>query len=99
MAKRPDERRRLLKELKARDRELAEKELPVPKGLLLSLFDRLDRSLSVDPCDHSLRFTIAWCQDQHVDPDRISEWVKTHGGYCDCEVLANVPASNPALQN
>ena len=31
-----------------------------------------------------------WATAQPVDPDRLAESLAEFGGYCDCEVLANV---------
>lgn len=40
------------------------------------------------PC--SLRLTTAFLESKKLDVQRVVPWLREHGGYCDCEVLANV---------
>jgi hypothetical protein len=63
--------------------------IPMPKEVLGELFDHLDEALC-ESCDHSLRFTIAYLQSKKLEVERVVPWLREHGGYCDCEVLANV---------
>ena len=97
MTKSKDEKRKLLREWKAQEREDAEKMLPTAKEVLLKLFDHLDQKLTREGCDHTLRFTLAWAAGEGLDGDRIAAWTREYGGFCDCEVLANVESANPAL--
>ncbi|KAF1699784.1 DUF2695 domain-containing protein [Pseudoxanthomonas suwonensis] len=53
------------------------------------MFDHLEDALA-DGCDHSLRFTRQFLASRGIEPDRVLPWLEEHGGYCDCEVLANV---------
>lgn len=48
--------------------------------------------LSEKECDHTLRYTGSWLTDNIVreNHEKILEEFKAEGGYCDCEVLANV---------
>ncbi len=97
MTKSTDEKRELVRALKAREREAAEKALPVPKEILLKLLDHLDEKLAHEGCDHTLRLTLAWAAAQGLDSERIAAWTRENGGFCDCEVLANVESNNPAF--
>jgi hypothetical protein len=63
--------------------------IPMPKEALRELFDQLDGALS-QGCDHSLRLTTAFLASKNLDVQQIIPWLREHGGYCDCEVLANV---------
>lgn len=63
--------------------------IPMPHQDLRDLFDLLDDAGGVD-CDHTLRVSIRFLQGRGLDMDRIVPWLREHGGYCDCEVLANV---------
>ncbi len=98
MSHKDPEQRRKLKAWKAEERTKAEADLPASKEALLNLIDELDVRLSAMPCDHSLRFTLAWADKMGVERDALVSWTRDHGGFCDCEVLANVP-DNPALQS
>ncbi|MBY0565297.1 MAG: DUF2695 domain-containing protein [Hyphomonadaceae bacterium] len=97
MSSKDPEQRRKLNEWKAEQRAKAEAELPAPKETLLGLFEELNERLSSEPCDHSLRFTLAWADSKGIDGTGLVEWTRKHGGYCDCEVLGNVPDANPAF--
>lgn len=97
MSKRSPENKRLLAEWKAKQRKDAEAALPASREMLLALFDELDERLPVEGCDHSLRLTLAWADRVRVDAERLKHWLREYAGFCDCEVLANVQDSNPAL--
>lgn len=56
----------------------------------LGLF--LDEKLKIDDCDHSLKFTKRWLEE-NIPKSKITKSVKAlknQGGFCDCEVLSNV---------
>jgi hypothetical protein len=57
---------------------------------LKALLDQLDERLPTEGCDHSLRLTRAWAEENAVDPDALEQSVSEFGGGCDCEVLVNV---------
>jgi hypothetical protein len=63
--------------------------IPMAKAELRELFDLLDVSLS-DGCDHTLRYSTDFLERKKLDVPRVTSWFHEHGGYCDCEVLANV---------
>jgi hypothetical protein len=63
--------------------------IPMPHEDLRALFNHLDRKHAT-PCDHTLRDTTAFLQQRGLDAEQIIPWLREHGGYCDCEVLANV---------
>jgi len=92
-----DEKRELVRAWKAREHEAAVKALPAPKEILLKLLNHLDEELAHQSCDHTLRLTLAWATAQGLDGERIAAWTREYGGFCDCEVLANVESNNPAL--
>jgi hypothetical protein len=98
MSNKNPEQREKLKAWKAHVRAEAEAALPASRELLTNLFDALDQQLSVAPCDHSLRFTLAWAEKMGVNPKKLLEWTKENGGHCDCEVAGNVPETNAALK-
>jgi hypothetical protein len=37
-----------------------------------------------------MRFTTDFLRKRGLDVARVVSWLRDHGGYCDCEVLANV---------
>ena len=91
MADRPDKRRRkeLLDQLRAAQRAASRAALPVPDAQMQALFDMLDHELPRHGCDHTLRLTRHWLVAQNLDDESVVRWLRDHGGFCDCEALAN----------
>jgi len=63
--------------------------MPISKNDLKSLFDHLDEAL-VNGCDHTNKYTVEFLQENNLPEEQTVKWLVEHGGYCDCEVLANV---------
>ena len=60
------------------------------KEKLPAYFDYLDKELTEHGCHDTLRFTQEFAVSQDLAFGPIKEWLGNHGGYCDCEALANV---------
>jgi hypothetical protein len=83
--------RRVLKQL-ARVREYARtwRYLNLTPDELETLGDYLRDRLPQFPCDDTTRLTQLWIEEHHPKKIRaILRGLQSHGGYCDCEVLAN----------
>ncbi|MFG6466590.1 DUF2695 domain-containing protein [Pelomonas baiyunensis] len=74
---------------KIQQKQLARDAFPIADGLLESLFDAVDAGVEQSGCDHSLRFTTSWLLERRQPKDKVLSWLREHGGFCDCEVLAN----------
>lgn len=83
-------RKELLQQYRADEHEQARRRLGLSEEALHSLLDHLDAIAEEASCDHSQRETRAWATSQGLDSDVVTEAVAELGGYCDCEVLANV---------
>jgi hypothetical protein len=94
-----ERRKVLLRAIKSEELITAEKELPAPKPLLDLLFDWLDQKLGETECDNTLRLTLEFAKLHDLGEKRLCDWTEEYGGYCDCEVLANVPDSNPVFRS
>lgn len=68
----------------------AEVRMPISKQDLLDLFDFLDRELGNTGCAHSMEHTRKFLDSRKLPVDIVAAWLGEYGGYCDCEVLANV---------
>ena len=79
-------------------KEKAEAELPAPLPVLREMFGWLEKKLDATPCDHTHRFTVQYARTHELDEETLVDWVRTYGGACDCEVLAQVENSNPLLK-
>ena len=70
--------------------------MPLPIVQVVSLIEYVGNELhSRDPkitpaCDHTFRFSNAWCVQNAVDMQAMGQWLRDHGGFCDCEVIFNV---------
>jgi hypothetical protein len=89
-----ERRKALARELKQRERQAAEARMPLSRDELAALFDHLDEALTAG-CDHSLRFTRQFLAVRSLSEEAIVPWLGEHGGFCDCEVLANVEDAWP----
>ena len=84
-------RKEILKAIK--EKELAEfrQNLPMSEDKFIQLFELLDAQLHARGCDHSLKLTEQILVNLGVkDVLSVLAWLKEQGGYCDCEVMANV---------
>jgi len=66
-------------------------ELSLTPEELAALGQHLENRLAESPCDHTLHQTESWLEAKGAgDAKRVLEAIRNKGGYCDCEVLANV---------
>ncbi len=86
-----ERRKQIAKELKLKARQEFENNLPMTNENFKGLFDYLDKQLTDNACDHSLKLSNDFLQSLKLDNiDEITDWLGENGGNCDCEVLANV---------
>ena len=83
-------RKALLQQHSDQQRRAALTDLPLPLSELNDLFDFLDLHMGESGCDHTLQGTRRFLQLRNLDADTIIPWLANSGGFCDCEVLANV---------
>lgn len=92
MTQRPDKRHRKEVLHRVREQQLAEARaaLPLPDDQLRAMFDTLDRELPIRGCDHTRRLTREFLRQRGLPTEAVLSWLDDNGGFCDCEVLANV---------
>lgn len=61
-------------------------------GMMKKLLDYLDNNLKTG-CKHDYTLTKLFCQENNINFNDIVNCLREHGGFCDCEVLANVEES------
>jgi hypothetical protein len=67
------------------------KSLPMSKEDFQELFDYLDSEFSTKKCDHTNNLTKEYLSKKGTENiENILNWMAGHGGYCDCEILANI---------
>jgi hypothetical protein len=79
----------LVQAMVAEDTKKAIEEMPISLSHLGQLFDHLDLKLE-DGCDHTPKITTAFLIGKNLSPEIILPWLQDQGGFCDCEILANV---------
>lgn len=89
-----DRRKAVVRGIAQRQRTEAVASMPISQDQLAQLFDYLDGALSAG-CDHSLKLTRQFLKTNGLPEATIVPWLGEYGGYCDCEVLANVEQEWP----
>lgn len=84
------QRKELQKKLIQTQKEAERHSLPFDLALFHKLLDKLDYTIGINGCDHTLRYTISFLKDNNLPLASSIDWLRSHGGYCDCEVLANI---------
>lgn len=82
-----EEKNALKKEWKAAQRE----DYLLTEANVQELFEYLEEQLEYADCDHTLRYTEQWLEEnvsQDLIEDVVAE-INHMGGHCDCEVLLN----------
>jgi len=84
-----DRRKALRRAAEQGTRNAEEARMPISRADLKRLFDHLEAALA-SGCDHTLRFTRQFLASRQLPEAIITPWLSEYGGFCDCEVLANV---------
>jgi hypothetical protein len=83
-------RKALLAELEKKSRAEFEDSLPMSRAMFRALFDYLDEYFPKYGCDGTNRHAVNFLQQTgRENIATVLEWLAEHGGYCDCEILAN----------
>jgi hypothetical protein len=90
------QRKAALKQWKHAERADLVAGMPLSPEQLHRLLDYLDANLKA--CDHTTKLTAIFLHVEQLDKDTVLSWLGEHGGYCDCEVLANLTDLDDSLQ-
>lgn len=91
MDKTEKERRNAIKrQIKNEEKQNILISLPIFVDTINELFDYLDEQIGEIGCDDTLRLTVDFIEENSLPKDSLISWLNENGGYCDCEVLANV---------
>lgn len=92
MDKKEKERRKQIRnELRQKQQEEFEKSLPMERPRFKELFDCLDDQLRKMGCDNTNKLTTGFLEKNTIiNVENVLSWLAENGGYCDCEILANV---------
>jgi Protein of unknown function (DUF2695) len=68
-----------------------ESSLPICRNNFKKMFDHLDRHLNEKGYGDITSLTKTFLLQSNIEKtEEILEWLAEYGGYCDCEILANV---------
>ena len=87
-----EKKRRRQIQIDLREKEYREfiESLPIEKELIIELFDYLDNELEKQNCNDDYKIAKSFFQIKGMNNEKIYEWFKKNGGYCDCEILYNI---------
>ena len=83
------ESRDLKRSWKQAERLVAKQGFPLADAELGMLFASVAAALRSRPCDHTRTVTEDWLRRRNHPLGPVLEWLDGHGGFCDCEVVAN----------
>jgi RNA polymerase-binding transcription factor DksA len=84
-------RKQIRNEWRQKQQEEFEKNLPMKRDMFEKLFDFLDEQLVERGCDDTNELTTTFLEDNKVENiESVLNWLTENGGYCDCEISANV---------
>lgn len=84
-----DRKKELKRAWRDQQRAVERARFPLEVDELEAMFDALEGELSRRGCDRSRTLTQAWLETRGHDVTAVCAWLDEHGGFCDCEVLAN----------
>ena len=86
-----ERRKQILNDLREKAREEFENSLPMDKNIFVGLFDHLDSKLGEKECEDDHTMTRVYLNTIGIENiEDVLGWLVVKGGYCDCEILANV---------
>lgn len=86
-----ERRKQILNELREKQLKEFEQSLPMDREIFENLFDYLDNQLEENSCDDTNKLTLEFLVKNKIENvETVINWLAENGGYCDCEILANV---------
>jgi hypothetical protein len=86
-----EQRKQLLNNLGQKAKDNFESSLPMSRNSFIELFDYLDEELTNRKCDDTAKLTSVFLDKlDSKNAAIVLAWLADNGGYCDCEILANV---------
>ena len=86
-----ERRKQIMDALKNKADQEFESSLPMSRDNFKKLFDHLDIQLNDKSCDDTNILTKTFLLQFNIENvDEVLKWLAKQGGYCDCEILANV---------
>ncbi|HMJ09062.1 MAG TPA: DUF2695 domain-containing protein [Pyrinomonadaceae bacterium] len=64
--------------------------LPEKQATISELLDFVEDELYGTECNHSLQYSMRFMMDNSLNFGRLTNWLNTNGGYCDCKVIEQI---------
>lgn len=64
--------------------------LPAGQSTISGLIDHIEDELSENECNHSLQYAMKFMMDHRLDFGKLTHWLTSNGGYCDCKIMEQV---------
>lgn len=64
--------------------------LPAGPDSIGELLNHLEDELYDAECDHSLRHSMRYMMDDRLDFGKLTGWLTSNGGYCDCKIMEQI---------
>lgn len=86
-----ERRKQVLNELRERQQKEFEQSLPMDRVIFENLFHYIDNQLEENGCDDTNKLATVFLEKNKIENiETVLNWLAENGGYCDCEILANV---------
>jgi hypothetical protein len=77
------ERKRIIKQIKEKEKANFNNSLPMNRTLFAKLFDYLDEQLETRPCKHNLDITVEFLRKMNIPEECVVDWLLENGAGCD----------------
>jgi hypothetical protein len=64
--------------------------LPAGQATISLLLDFVEDELYENECNHSLQYSMRFMMDNGLDFGKVTSWLNSNGGYCDCKVMEQI---------
>ncbi len=83
-------RRAIVKDLRMQEIAALRADIPISESDARQLLNFVNEGFSINGCDNTLRAARTFLEQRSLPQEAVIQWLYRHGGYCDCEVAANV---------
>ena len=64
--------------------------LPERQETISRLLDFVEDELYGSECNDSLQYAMRFMMDNRLDFPKLTSWLNSNGGYCDCKVMSEI---------
>lgn len=79
-----------LEQMSGEELERFLEKLPAGKADIEEMFDFVEMKLEDESCNHTLRFAMQYIMENRLNFPKLSGWLSSNAGVCDCKVLERI---------